>query len=106
MQILETLFPLKTVKRKDWMPVVNLVLQKNRSLIENIVGVDIEMVIQDKIVNDFAKLQEAKQKKIEYAQETLRMQIEHNIKKKKLKQWKYKKQFLYGLFSMILFLAF
>jgi len=42
MQILETLFPLKTVKRINWMPVVHVALQKNRSLIENIVGADIE----------------------------------------------------------------
>ncbi len=56
MQILETLFPMKSVKRKNWMPLINVVLQKNRTLIENMIGADIEKEIAEKMELELIKV--------------------------------------------------
>ena len=63
MELLKALFPMKTTRRAGFMPVVHVALSKNYTRIENMVGHDDEQIIQDKIEDEFMKLQAAKKKR-------------------------------------------
>ena len=60
MRIVDVLFPMRTAKFKDYQPRIWIVLMKNRTLIENIVGADSDRETAAKRERERVKIQQAK----------------------------------------------
>jgi hypothetical protein len=60
MKLLPALFPMLDSKQANFLPTIYVTLQKNRSIIENMVGGDEERQMADLIEAEYQKIQVAK----------------------------------------------